>query len=178
MPNASKTAIPFTPPMECLPVGRIPEGVAWVYELKLDGYRAQAIRDDAGIRLLSRRGKDLTKKYPLVSRGLLDTIEVGTALDGELVAFDDEGQLSFNALQNAASGTRVIFFAFDVLVNEGKDVKALSLRERKDLLKSILNPSHHVQLADHFGGPVSRFLEGLKQVGGEGVVAKRARQPL
>ncbi len=83
MPNASESKIPFTPPMECLPVGRIPEGDAWVYELKLDGYRAQAIRDGAGVRLLSRRGKDLTKKYPFVSRDLLDAIKVGTALDGD-----------------------------------------------------------------------------------------------
>jgi DNA ligase D-like protein (predicted ligase) len=159
--------------MECLPVGRIPEGDTWVYELKLDGYRAQAIRDSAGVRLLSRTGKDLTKKYPAVSRGLLDAINAGSALDGELVAFDDEGRLSFNALQNAASGTHLVFFAFDVLVSEGKDVKALPLRERKHLLNSILNPSDHVQLAAHFGGPLSRFLEGVKQIGGEGVVAKR-----
>ncbi len=159
--------------MECLPVGRVPEGNTWVYELKLDGYRAQAIRDRAGVRLLSRTGRDLTKKYPAVSRGLLDAIKAGSALDGELVAFDDEGRLSFNALQNAASGTRVIFFAFDILVSEGKDVKLLSLRERKDLLNSILSPSDHVQLVEHFGGPLSRFLEGVKQIGGEGVVAKR-----
>src|SRR5215469_2157673 len=171
MPSASKT--PFTHPMECLPVGRIPEGDAWVYELKLDGYRAQAIRDGDGVRLLSRRGKALTKKYPLVSSDLLDAIKVGTALDGELVAFDGDGQLSFNALQNAASGTHVVFFAFDVLVSEGKDVKALPLRERKNLLESILKPCDHVQLSAHFGGRLSRFLEGVNQVGGEGVVAKR-----
>jgi bifunctional non-homologous end joining protein LigD len=159
--------------MECLPVGKIPEGDAWVYELKLDGYRAQAIRDGAGVRLLSRRGKDLTNKYPLVSRDLLDALKVGTVLDSELVAFDDEGQLSFNALQNAGSGTHVVFFAFDVLVSEGEDVKALPLRERKNLLESILKPCDHVQLSAHFGGRLSRFLEGVKQVGGEGVVAKR-----
>jgi len=173
MPKASESRIPFTPPMECLPVGRIPEGEAWVYELKLDGYRAQAIYDGAGVRLLSRRGKDLTKKYPLVSRDLPNAIRVGTALDGELVAFDDEGQLSFNALQNAASETHVVFFAFDVLVREGKDAKALPLRERKSLLESILKPCDHVQLSAHFGGRLSRFLEGVKQIGGEGVVAKR-----
>jgi len=50
-------------------------------ELKLDGYRAQAIRDGASVRLFSRRGKDLTQKYPLVSRGLLDAIKFGTAPD-------------------------------------------------------------------------------------------------
>jgi ATP-dependent DNA ligase len=121
MPNVRRATIPFTPPMECLPVGRIPEGDAWVYELKLDGYRAQAIREGAGVRLLSRRGKDLTKKYPLLTCDLLNAIKVGTALDGELVAFDDQGKLSFHALQNAASGTHVVFFAFDVLASEGKD---------------------------------------------------------
>src|SRR3954454_6230720 len=86
MPLSAQVRIPFTPPMECLPVAIVPEGVGWVYELKLDGYRAQAIRDSTGVRLLSRRGKDLTKKYPFVSRDLLDAIKVGTALDGELVA--------------------------------------------------------------------------------------------
>ena len=135
--------------------------------------RTQVGRISGPGELLSRRGKDLTKKYPLVARGLLDAIKVGSALDGELVAFDDEGRLSFNALQNAGSGTHVVFFAFDVLVSEGKDIKALPLLKRKDLLKSILNPSDHVHLAAHFGGPLSRFLEGVKQVGGEGVLAKR-----
>jgi bifunctional non-homologous end joining protein LigD len=50
--------------MECLPVARLPEGAEWIYELKLDGYRAQAIRDSKGVRVLSRNGKDLTRKYP------------------------------------------------------------------------------------------------------------------
>lgn len=171
MPSVSK--IPFTPPMECLPVGKIPQGDAWVYELKLDGYRAQAIRDRAGVRLWSRRGKDLTRKYPSVTRDLVDAIALGTAVDGELVAFDDEGKLSFNALQNAASGTYVVFFAFDILVSEGKDVKRLPLRDRKDLLRSALSGTEHVQLSDHFGGSLAKFLQGVKQIGGEGVVAKR-----
>jgi len=56
--------IAFTPPMECLPVTRLPEGTDRVYELKLDGYRAQAICEKDGVRLLSRNGKDLSKKYP------------------------------------------------------------------------------------------------------------------
>jgi bifunctional non-homologous end joining protein LigD len=126
---------------------------------------------------LSRRGKDLTKKYPHVTRELLDALEIDTALDGELVAFDDEGKLSFNALQNAASGTNVIFFAFDILVSQGEDVKHLLLRHRKKLLKSALNCTGRVQLSEHFGGPLARFLEGVKQIGGEGVVAKRLDKP-
>src|SRR3954451_18196291 len=114
MPRARQT-IPFTPPMECLPVAKIPEGDAWTYELKLDGYRAQAIRDSKGVRVLSRNGKDLTKKYPLLVRDLNNAIAADTALDGELVAFDHAGLPSFNALQNATRETNVVFFAFDVL---------------------------------------------------------------
>jgi ATP-dependent DNA ligase len=104
MPRASQT-IPFTPPMECLPVAKIPEVDIWTYELKLDGYRAQAIRDSRGVRVLSRNGKDLTKKYPLLVRDLNDAIASDTALDGELVAFDDAGHPGFNALQNATRET-------------------------------------------------------------------------
>ena len=177
MPSTSKTSIPFMPPMECLPVSRIPEGDVWVYELKLDGYRAQAIRDSAGVRLLSRNGKDLTRKYPLIGRDLLESIGPDTALDGELVAFDAEGKLSFNALQNAAAGTHVVFFAFDILVSEGKDVKSSPLRDRKALLRSALKRSDRVQLSEHLNGPLAKFLTGVKQIGGEGVIAKRLDRP-
>ena len=122
----------------------------------------------------SKAGQAFVQCFPPAMKSFQGLqIKVGDVLDGELVAFDDEGRLSFNALQNAASETHVIFFAFDVLVSQGKDVKALPLRERKDLLKSILNSADPVQLAAHFGSPLSRFLEGVKQVGGEGVVAKR-----
>jgi bifunctional non-homologous end joining protein LigD len=164
-------------PWNGLPVARVPVGDLWVYELKLDGYRAQAIRDAAGVRLLSRRGKDLSKKYPLVTRDLSEAIEAGTALDGELVAFDDQGRLSFNALQNAADGTHVVFFAFDILVSEGKDVKGLALRDRKELLKSTINGNEHVQLSEYFGGSLEKFLRSVKDIGGEGVVAKRLDRP-
>jgi DNA ligase D-like protein (predicted ligase) len=163
--------------MECLPVARIPEGEDWIYELKLDGYRAQAIRDSKGVRVLSRNGKDLTRKYPQLVKGLNDTIAADTALDGELVAFDDAGLPSFNALQNATRETNVVFFAFDVLVSEGQDVKMLPLRARKDLLSRIFHANGHIQLSEHFGGPLAKFIEGVKNMSGEGVVAKRLDAP-
>jgi bifunctional non-homologous end joining protein LigD len=71
----------------------------------------------------------------------------------------------------------VIFFAFDILVSQGDDVKRLPLRDRKELLKSTLSGTGRVQLSEHFGGPLAKFLEGVKQIGGEGVVAKRLDRP-
>ena len=93
------------------------------------------------------------------------------------MAFDDEGKLSFNALQNAASGTHVVFFAFDILVSAGKDVMSRPLRDRKALLKSTMKGTGHVQLSEHFHGSLAKFLEGVKLIGGEGVVAKRLDRP-
>jgi ATP-dependent DNA ligase len=73
-----------------------------------------------------------------------------TAVDGELVAFDDEGKLSFNALQNAASRTHVVFFAFDILVSEGEDVKPRPLGDRKALLSSSFKSAERAQISEHF----------------------------
>jgi bifunctional non-homologous end joining protein LigD len=70
-------------------------------ELKLDGYRAQGVRDAKGARLLSKNGKDFSRKYPQIVQALARALTMDTVLDGELVAFDDDGRPSFNALQNS-----------------------------------------------------------------------------
>ena len=165
--------ISFTPPMECLAVKSIPEGPGWVYELKLDGFRGQAVRDDLGVCLYSKRGKDYTRKFPLLARALLDALPPNTALDGELVAFDSSGQPSFRALQDADRETHVVFSVFDVLLSAGKDTKSLPLSERLALLRSAFTPSNLVQHSEHFLGPANRFVAGVRRIGGEGVVAKR-----
>ena len=98
---------------------------------------------------------------------------MGTAVDGELVAFDENGHPSFNAIQNASAETNVVFFVFDVLVYRWRDIKQLPLSERLPLLQSAIVPSENVQLSEHFAGPVSRFVAAVREMGGEGVVAKR-----
>ena len=99
--------IPFTPPMECLSASCLPESPYWVYELKLDGFRAQAIRDHDRVRLYSRNGKDFSGKFPQVVAALSTALPVGTALDGELVAFNQSGRPSFRAMQDANRDTTV-----------------------------------------------------------------------
>jgi bifunctional non-homologous end joining protein LigD len=159
--------------MECSPVGRLPEGLGWVYELKLDGYRAQAIRDSTGVRLLSRNGKDFSKRFPGVLAALKEAMPNHTAVDGEVVAFDGEGKPSFNELQNADSNTNVVFYVFDVLMVRSRDVKALPLRKRSSILQSLLVTSDRVQRSEQFAGDLQPFLSAVREIGGEGVVAKR-----
>ena len=172
MTRTTDSDIPFTPPMECLPVNELPENPDWVYELKLDGFRGQGIRDKSGVHLLSRNGRDFSKKFPKVCAALAEALPMGTAVDGELVAFDESGHPSFNAIQNASAETNIVFFVFDVLVNRWKDVRHLALSERLPLLQSVV-PSERLQLSEHFAGPVSQFVAAVKKMGGEGVVAKR-----
>jgi DNA ligase D-like protein (predicted ligase) len=164
--------IAFTPPMECLPVERLPEGDEWALELKLDGYRAQGIRDANRVRLLSRNGKDLSKKYPHVVAALEKALMTDTVVDGELVGFEN-GRPSFNALQNAGPETLVMFFVFDLLVDGARDIKNLPLSDRRGLLEAKLIPSDVVQLSEHFSGSLSRFIAAVREIGGEGVIAKR-----
>ena len=173
MSRTNESEIPFTPPMECLPVANLPETSDWVYELKLDGFRGQAIRDRDGVHLLSRNGKDFAKKFPQVFAALNSALPMGTAVDGELVAFDEEGRPSFNAIENASADTNIVFFAFDLLVYRWRDVKHQPLSERQTLLESVIVPSERVQLSQHFPGPLPRFIAAVREMGGEGVVAKR-----
>ena len=140
MTPTTASEIAFTPPMECLTVPNLPDGPGWVYELKLDGFRGQAIRDKSGVHLLSRNGKDFSKKFPQVFAALKNALPMGTAVDGELVAFDESGHPSFNAIQNANPETNIVFFVFDVLVNRWRDVKHLALSERLSLLQSAVVP--------------------------------------
>ena len=151
-----------------VPVRRIPDQPGWVFELKLDGFRGQAVHDENGIRLYSRNGKDFTRKFPRVTAALKTALQPGTALDGELVAFDEMGRPSFAAIQDANSETNVVFFVFDILQSHGKDTKQLPLTERLALLQSAFMPSDIVQHCEHFIGPVEKFLAGVRKIGGEG----------
>jgi bifunctional non-homologous end joining protein LigD len=75
--------------MECLPVEKIPEGDNWTYELKLDGYRLEAMKAGGKVLLYSRRGIDLTKRFEYVAKALANLPDE-TVIDGELVALDEE----------------------------------------------------------------------------------------
>src|ERR1700761_7668358 len=106
----------FMPPMKLLAVTRLPEGSDWCYEVKLDGYRAQAIRG-VRFRLLSRRGNDFSAQFRETTRALASAVPGGSVIDGELVAMDAQGRPQFQLLQNSrSSGAPVVFFAFDILM--------------------------------------------------------------
>jgi bifunctional non-homologous end joining protein LigD len=163
----------FVSPMLLLPTGMLPEGPAWSYELKLDGYRALAVNTGSGIRLRSRNDKDFNARYPGVVRGLADLPDE-TVVDGEIVALDGEGRPSFNALQNFGSSA-AFYYLFDVLVLGGRDVMSEPLSVRRELLErdvlpQLAEPVRHSPVLD---ARLPDLIESARAQGLEGLVAKR-----
>jgi bifunctional non-homologous end joining protein LigD len=172
---APRTKARFIEPMLLLRTDTLPDDpLAWAYELKLDGYRAVAFKTDGHVRLRSRNDNDFSTRYPSVVRGLAK-LPNETVIDGELVAFDDEGRPSFNALQNHSPSTPVLFYVFDVMVLAGKDLKTEPLEARRALLEKKVVPvmSDPVRYAGEIDASLRDLVHSVKAQGFEGVVAKR-----
>jgi bifunctional non-homologous end joining protein LigD len=174
MPARRKAA--FIEPMLLLRTDKLPDEPArWSYQLKLDGYRAVAFKTGARVHLRSRNDNDFSERYPSVVRGLAKMPD-DTVIDGELVALDEEGKPSFNALQNYdATATTIVYYVFDVMVFKGRDVMAHTLEARRallerDVLRTLAEP---VRYAGELDAGLRELIHSVKAQGLEGLVAKR-----
>src|SRR5688572_22432233 len=132
---AAKVKGRFIDPMLLLRSDSLPSGEQWLYELKLDGYRAIAFKRDGMVHLRSRNDNDFNARYPAVVAALA-RLPDNTVIDGEVVAFDEDGRPSFNALQNYGSARApVVYYVFDLLVLAGRDVTSEPLEKRRELLE-------------------------------------------
>ena len=126
-----------------MPLVRIPEPFdhdEWIYELKLDGFRALAYIDGHHCRLVSRNGHTF-KHWPYLNVELAHIIRCDSAvLDGEIVCFDDDGRPNFHKLLFRRDWPH--FAAFDALMLDGHDLRQLPLIERKAQLKAIMPRVH------------------------------------
>ena len=147
----------------------------WTYQLKLDGYRAIAYKKKGKLYLRSRNDNDFSLRYPAVVKGLTGLPDE-TVIDGEVVAFDEDGRPSFNVLQNyGSSAAPVVFYAFDVMVLRGKDVMSEPLEKRQHLLEKMVLPTlrEPVRYAGTLDAPLPDLIASVKAQGLEGLVAKR-----
>src|SRR5712664_1290268 len=165
-----KTEASFIEPMECLSVSKLPEGGQWVWQVKLDGYRALAVRSGTGITLFSRRRKSLNKQFPYIADALASLPE-GTVVDGEVVAIDDSGRPNFNLLQNfRAEASRIHYYVFDLLCWRGRDLTRLPLIERRALLKSLVAVADkRIRTWDYIEAGPKDLLAAVREQGLEGV---------
>ena len=149
--------------------------VRWLYELKMDGYRAVAYKSGGTVHLRSRNENDFTRRYPRIPRGLADLPDE-TVIDGEVVALDATGRPSFNALQNAVSSdVTIAYYVFDVMMLEGRDLTRETLDVRRKLLEQKVVPklAEPVRYLGELRAPLRDLIHSVKQQSFEGLVAKR-----
>ena len=112
----------FIEPMECRRASKLPEGGDWVYEIKQDGYRATVLVDGNSALIYSISGQDFTSQFPHIAFALRNLKHGNLALDGEIVALDENGRASFQELQNRrTSRLPIVYYAFDILHHNGRD---------------------------------------------------------
>jgi bifunctional non-homologous end joining protein LigD len=171
----------FRPPQLATLVETVPEGSDWIFEMKYDGYRCLAALAGEEARLYTRTGQDWSDKFGVIAAPLSD-LTSGTALiDGEICAFDPNGRTDFSTLKEALSkGGPLVYFAFDLLEQDGEDLSRLPLVERKVRLEKLLGKiekSSPVQFSSHIAGNGQKVFEAICSAGHEGVIAKQANAP-
>src|SRR5262245_56705648 len=113
----------------------LPHGQEWLYEVKFDGYRCLAGRDASSVTLWSRRGNLFTTQFPHIAHAC-EQLPSDTLIDGEIVALDTSGRVSFNLLQHHRSKAQaLLFYAFDVLIYRCRSLAAHPPSSRVHMLR-------------------------------------------
>ena len=179
-PKAVAAAMPdFVEPQLCKSAARPPTAAGWGHEVKFDGYRLQIRIEGGGAVIRTRKGLDWTERFGAIARAsaqLPDCI-----LDGEAVALDDKGEPNFGALQAALSegrGDDLIYYAFDLLFAEDRDLRSLPLRERKAALQTLLaRRDPHLRYVEHFETSGEAVWRSACRMDLEGIISKRLDAP-
>src|ERR1700730_7897089 len=184
--GAVKSPIPRSvTPMLATIANKPPAGDKWLHEVKWDGVRALSFVENNQLCIYTRSQKRCEQQYPELAV-LPRFLKASTAvLDGEIAVVDENGRSSFNLIQprisigdpnsiaHLARSTPVTLFLFDLLYLDGYDLRGVALEERKRLLYEIVTPTERIRLSDHFTIPGDAMLEAARQLGLEGILAKR-----
>jgi bifunctional non-homologous end joining protein LigD len=172
-----KTALPsFVRPMMAESTKAPFDSPDWIFEIKLDGYRAITAFDSTGkAHLWSRNGLPLEAKFPAIADAVSKLKLRSTVLDGEVVAVDENGIPRFQLLQRFQKQPTAptLYYVFDVLWYKGDDLTGKPILERRKVLERILKPASGIQLGSYVEGNGKALFELTKEKGMEGIIAKR-----
>jgi bifunctional non-homologous end joining protein LigD len=147
----------------------------WQYEVKWDGYRALAFINKGNVELLSRNNKSFNDKfYPIYQQ--MEGWKINAVIDGEILVLNEKGISKFGDLQNwrsEADGS-LVFYAFDLLWYEGKNLMGLPLHQRQAVLQEILPvDDDSIRLSKVFNANGIEFYHAAEKTGLEGIIAKK-----
>jgi bifunctional non-homologous end joining protein LigD len=178
--KASKSPPPFQEPQLATLVDEVPTGNQWLHEYKYDGYRLLLAVGDGVATAWTRNGKDWSDKFKALAKAATQ-LPAGCLIDGEAVALDDKGKPSFQLLQSTlkdGKGANLAYYAFDLIVDRGEDIKKLPNVERKARLAALLETAPPpIVYGDHVIGKGEALFREVCKQGGEGIVSKKADAP-
>lgn len=176
---ASRVRSPsFVAPQLCTLVTEVPDGDAWLHEVKFDGYRVLCRVASGRATLWTRNAKDWTATFPAVAAAAGELPAKTALLDGEVVVVDADGVTRFNALQNALKNPDakgLAYYAFDLLHLDGRDLRDEPLEARRAALRKLLprGKKKRVRLSESVKGSGRAFFAEACRSGLEGIVSKR-----
>src|SRR5215472_12838073 len=173
---AEPTFPDFIPPMMAESAKAPFDSPDWIFEIKLDGYRAITVLDETGKHhLWSRNGLALEAKFPAIATAVSTLNLRSTILDGEVVAVDENGIPRFQLLQRFQKQPTAptLYYVFDLLWYKGDDLTGKPILERRSVLERILKPAAGIQLGSYVETEGEALFELTRQKGIEGIIAKR-----
>jgi bifunctional non-homologous end joining protein LigD len=183
-PAGRRAALPdFVPFSLATLYEKPPSGPEWLHEIKFDGYRLEARLDDGKVRLLTRRQQNWTDRFKPVAAAVAALPAESALLDGEVVVEDERGVSSFSLLQTDLKDgreDRFVYYVFDLLALDGRDLSQEPLMERKAALTRLLQGAGGpgvIRFTDHFNERGSLILQKACEMGLEGIISKRRNAP-
>jgi bifunctional non-homologous end joining protein LigD len=173
---AKKTFPEFVPPMMAESAKAPFDSPDFIFEIKLDGYRAITVFDATGLpHLWSRNGLLLEQKFPAIAKAVSKLKLRSTVLDGEVVAVDEDGIPRFQLLQRFQKQPTAptLYYVFDVLWSDGADITGKPVLERRALLEHIIKPVSGIQLGSYVQNEGKALFQLVQEKGMEGIIAKR-----
>ena len=150
-----------------------PVGIAWVHEIKHDGYRLMVWRDGERVRLFTRRGYDWTKRYPRIVNSARKLRSSRFLIDGEAIVAGDNGLADFDKLHSGAHNAEALLYAFDLLSLDGADIRDQHLEDRRASLRLMLTHPESIRFSDGMEGDGELILRQACSMGLEGIISKR-----
>jgi bifunctional non-homologous end joining protein LigD len=169
----------FVAPQLALQAISPPTGEGWLHELKLDGYRMQARKDGTGVQMLTRKGLDWTHRVRAVANEVAKLAVDKVTLDGEVVVVTEDGTTSFADLQaSLQDGAKNVltYFCFDLLHVDGHNIRELPLKQRKEILGSVLSGANEelVRVSEHLETGGEELFRKACELHAEGIVSKKS----
>jgi bifunctional non-homologous end joining protein LigD len=155
-----------------------PSGPGWLHEIKHDGFRILARRDNAGVRLITRAGNEFSSRFPFIAMAVGKLPVRSCLIDGEAIVCNESGLAVFELIRRHGALASAVHCAFDLLELDGRDLRREPIERRKAFLAKLLKGQQtSIVLNEHYEEDGAIVYREACKLGCEGIVSKRLGSP-